>query len=448
MAADVRAARRTLEALTNGVAGAATIFALSSGAPPAAIGIIRISGPGAGSALVALYGRLPAPRRATVGWLRDPANGERIDRALLLWFPGPNSATGEDLAEFHVHGGRAVTQAVLDVLAALDGLRPAAGGEFTRQAFANGIIDLAEAEGLADLIAAETELQRRSAQQLAGGALSRQVAAWQEQILLLSARVEAMLDFDGEADVEPDFTPVSVGLSGIAEEMERLMAGAPTERLREGIRVVLAGPPNAGKSSLLNAITRREAAITAATAGTTRDVIEAPMAIRGIPFLFVDTAGLRDACDAIEQIGVDRARDAIASADILLWLGDIADSPRTPRLIALHPRCDQSGRHDLPMGAAFAVSSLTRVGVDSLIERIVELGRALVPRVGEVALNRRQREAIGCCFESVRDASAEADPVLIAESLRAAREALDRLTGRAGTEEMLDALFARFCIGK
>ena len=425
-----------------------TIFALSSGAPPAAIGVIRVSGPKAGTALIALHGRLPQARRAMLGWLHDPATGEPIDRALLLWFPGPRSATGEDLAELHVHGGRAVTRAVLDALGSIAGLRVAEGGEFTRGAFANGVIDLAQAEGLADLIAAETELQRRSAQHQAGGALSRQVAAWQERLLTLSAGIEAMLGFADEADVGSDLAPLRGALNRMAREMRALLATAPTERLREGIRIVLAGPPNAGKSSLLNAIAGREAAITAPSAGTTRDIIEVPLAIAGRPFLFADTAGLRDESDAIERVGIDRARRAMTAADMVLWLGEPSAAPAHPNLILVHPRCDQAGREQFPRDARIAVSAVTGAGIKSLIDDILRRGDRLLPRATDMTLNSRQREAVASCEASLSDAEGEHDPILIAECLRAARHALDRLTGRAGTEEMLDALFGRFCIGK
>lgn len=427
---------------------AATIFALSSGAPPAAIGVIRVSGPAAGAALAILHGRITRPRRATLGWLRDPASGEPLDRALLLWLPGPRSATGEDLAELHVHGGRAVTRAVLDALGAIEGLRPAEAGEYTRRAFANGVIDLAQAEGLADLIAAETEVQRRSAQHHAEGALSRLVAAWQHRILDLSARIEAMLDFEEEEEVEPDLAPVQAALADLAAEMEQLLAGVPTERLREGIRVVLAGPPNAGKSTLLNAIVGRDAAIIAATAGTTRDLIEVPQAIGGVPFLFIDTAGLRDPGDAIERIGIERARNAMGAADILLWLGDVDAAPAHTNPLLLHPRCDQPGREHAPPGADLSISAATGTGMQALLARIATLGRSLMPRVNDVTLDRRQREAVARCSAGVGESVKEVDLVLIAESLRAVRRVLDELTGRAGTEEMLDALFGRFCIGK
>ncbi len=427
---------------------ASTIFALSSGAPPAAIGVIRVSGPRSGAALVAMHGRLPEPRRATLGWLRDPATGERIDRALLLWLPGPHSATGEDLAELHVHGGRAVTAAVLAALGSLDELRPAEGGEFTRRAFEHGMIDLAQAEGLADLIAAETDVQRRSAQHHAGGLLSRRVAAWQERILSLSAQVEAILDFGNEQDVAPDDAPVRREIDALANQMAELKQAVPTERLREGIRVVLAGPPNAGKSTLLNAVVGRAAAITAATAGTTRDVIEAPLAIAGVPFLFVDTAGLRDEGDAVERIGIARAHAAVERADILLWLGDADAAPDHARRLILHPRCDQFGRGRKPDQVDIAVSAVTGAGVAELLGVIARLGKALLPAASDVTLDMRQRDVVTMCHARLREASRCDDLVLVAELLRSARQALDRLTGRAGVEEMLDALFCRFCIGK
>ncbi|RZK00971.1 MAG: tRNA uridine-5-carboxymethylaminomethyl(34) synthesis GTPase MnmE, partial [Novosphingobium sp.] len=297
-----------------------TIFALSSGAPPAAIGVVRISGSRAGEALITLAGALTPPRHAAFRRLRDRA-GAVLDEAMVLWLPGPGTATGEDTVELHCHGGRAVIAAVETALEAC-GLRRATAGEFTRRAFANGRIDLAEAEGLADLLAAETELQRKSALAMAGGAFSRQVELWRERVLAASAAVEAVLDFADEDDVAvlPDgFAARLEALEGeIGEWLERPRA----EALREGFRVVLAGPPNAGKSTLFNALVESEAAITAPIAGTTRDVLTRPVAIAGVPFLFVDTAGLRDeAGDAIEAIGVERARDELGQADLVLWLG-------------------------------------------------------------------------------------------------------------------------------
>jgi tRNA modification GTPase len=305
-----------------------TIYALSSGNPPAAIAIVRISGPAAAAALEALSGKRPPPRHAGLVTLRDPEEGEVLDRALTLWFPGPGSSTGEDLAELHLHGGRSVVAAVLAALGGITGLRQAEPGEFTRRAFENGRIDLSEAEGLADLLTAETEGQRRAALALAGGGLSRMVEQWQRQLLALSAQVEAALDFSDEGDVDEevpqDWHDI---LHGLLADVGTVLARPPVERLRDGIRVVIAGPPNAGKSSLLNVLSGRRAAITSAIAGTTRDLVEAPTAISGIPFLLVDTAGLRESEDEIETIGVDLAKQSLEAADLILWLGSPADCP-------------------------------------------------------------------------------------------------------------------------
>jgi len=424
----------------------ATIFALSSGAPPAAVGVIRVSGPCAGTALATLAGRIPVSRRATLAWLADPRTGERLDRALLLWFPGPGSATGEDLAEFHIHGGRSVAAAVLDALGRIEGLRAARPGEFTRRAFENGVLDLAEAEGLADLLSAETQAQRRAALAMAAGALSRRIEEWREAVVGAAARIEAILDFADEGDVAADDTPARAEAARVAAEIGAMLARPTAERLRDGIRVVLAGPPNAGKSTLLNALVGREAAITAELPGTTRDLIEAPVAIDGIAYVLTDTAGLRVTDDRVESIGVARARDAIEGADILLWLGAPKDCPAHEGAIAVQPRADLPGREALVPGAAVAVSARNGVGMEALAELIGAKARVLLPREGELALNLRQREALADCKAALDEAPG--DPILFAESLRAACRALDRVTGRAGVEDMLDALFGRFCIGK
>ena len=427
-------------------AGAATIFALSSGAPPAAIGVIRISGPGAGGALAAIAGRLAEPRRATLAWLRDPAGGERLDRGLALWFPGPGTATGEDLAELHIHGGRAVAAAVLAALGRIEGLRPAAAGEFTRRAFANGVIDLAEAEGLADLLSAETETQRRAALANAGGALSRRIEAWRNDVLGIAARIEAMLDFSDEGDVPADEAPVRAAIAGLHGEIAALLERPPAERLRDGIRVVLAGPPNAGKSTLLNALVGREAAIVAPTAGTTRDVIEAPVAIGGIAFLLSDTAGLRASDDPIEAIGVARAEAALAAADIVLWLGAPVDCPDRARSILVQTRSDMVTGRD--PGVDVSVSGVTGAGLGELAGLLVNRAERLLPRIGETVINMRQREMLARCDAALRMAADEPDLLLAAEGSRMARDALDAVVGRSGVEDMLDALFGRFCIGK
>lgn len=424
-----------------------TIYALSSGTPPAAIAIVRISGPAADKAVLALAGRLPEPRRASVAALRDPDGGEILDNALLLRFPGPDSATGEDLAELHLHGGRAVVAAVLSALARVEGLREARPGEFTRRAFENGRLDLSEAEGLADLLMAETDSQRRAALALAGGALSRGIEAWQQTILGLAAQIEAALDFAEEGDVDE----VSLADSDLLERLVGDIAAAlerpSVERLREGVRVVIAGPPNAGKSSILNWLVGRRAAITSAIAGTTRDVVEAPTAIGGAPFLLVDTAGLRDSDDEVESIGVDLARQSLARADLILWLGDPEDCPARERAIVVQPKADlRSGPPD--PAADVSVSAETGQNMDLLVDLLIARGRALLPKEGDVAINARHRAAIGDCLGHLREARAGHDPLLASEALRLARASLDRVTGRAGVENMLDSLFGAFCIGK
>lgn len=419
-----------------------TIFALSSGAPPAAIAVVRVSGPHADAALTALGAPLPEPRRATLA--RLASEGEPLDTALVLRLPGPDSATGEDLVELHLHGGRAVVAAVLGALERVEGLRPAAPGEFTRRAFENGRIDLAEAEGLGDLLAAETRSQRRAALALAGGALSRRVGEWQDGILGLAARIEAALDFSDEGDVGEDL-PAGWGeeLARIGGDIEALLARPPVERLREGIRVVIAGPPNAGKSSLLNSLTGREAAIVTDIPGTTRDLLEAPTAIGGAPFLLVDTAGLRDSADAVETIGVARARASVEAADLVLWLGPAGEAP--PGAVRIHAKADL-GPPD--PAADIAVSAKTGAGIDTLIALLLDRSRALLPSENEVALNARHRAALAEALASLGEAQAAGDLLIAAEALRQARTALDRVTGRAGVEDMLDALFGRFCVGK
>lgn len=421
-----------------------TIFALSSGAPPAGIAVVRVSGPQAGDALAALAGRIPPPRRASRAQLRDAA-GAMLDDGLALWFPGPGTATGEDLAELHLHGGRAVVAAVEAALAALPGLRRAESGEFTRRAFANGRIDLAEAEGLADLLEAETEIQRRAAIELAGGALSRRVEHWRDRLLMLSAQLEAVLDFDDEGDVAALPATFIREIDILAGEIGAALAAPAAEVLREGYRVALAGPPNAGKSTLFNALVDSEAAITAPLAGTTRDVLVRPVALGGIPFSFVDMAGLRDGgADMVEDIGIARAQAEIARADLVLWLGPEGEGP--VGAWEIEPQCDRDGHaKHAPLHRVSAVSG----------EGLAELKRALIghadgamPRPGETALNRRQRGLLEQAKDALAAAEGARDPLLLAEDLRHARLAFDRLVGRSGTEDVLDALFARFCIGK
>ncbi len=407
--------------------------------------MIRISGPGAGPALELLSGRLPPPRHARLSLLRDPGDDTPLDRALTLWFPGPATATGEDLAELHCHGGRAVIAGVEAALSALAGLRRAEAGEFTRRAFLNGRMDLNAVEGLSDLLAAETQQQRRAALMMAEGHFSRQIDGWRERLLNLSAWAEAALDFSDEDDVPDDGVEERIGrgLAELAGEVRRILAAPSAERLRDGVRVVLAGPPNAGKSTLLNALVGRDAAIVSEIAGTTRDRIEVAAAIGGVAFLFTDTAGLRaDTADVIEAIGMDRARAALEAADIILWLGDGDRLPRPDAILI----AAQSDRLDRRPG--IALSARTGEGMDVLVELLLGRASSLLPGEGDYALHHRQRAAVAELLGHVTAAADGRDMLIVAEEMRQARAVIDRLTGRAGTEDMLDRLFAGFCIGK
>jgi tRNA modification GTPase len=419
-----------------------TIFALSSGLPPAGIAVVRVSGPNAGAALAALAGQCPVPRVATLCRFRDGA-GATLDHGLALWFPAPASVTGDDLAELHLHGGRAVVAAVLDALAVTAGLRPALAGEFTRRAFENGRLDLSEAEGLADLLAAETEGQRQSALMLAEGRLGDYVADWQTRILRVAAQVEADLDFSDEGDVakKPEVHTTNT-LATLCAEIAALLDCPPAERLRDGVKIVFAGPPNSGKSSLFNEIAGRHAAIVTDIAGTTRDRIEAPVVIGGVPLLLIDTAGLRDdTSDAVEALGIKLSQDAIIGGDIVLWLGSPDTVPEGALLIAAKSDL-QSGRRGL------AVSTVSGEGLVALREMLLVRAKALLPKPGALALHTRHRTLLSSVQENLSAAQTTDDGLIIAEHLRHARAGLDALTGRAGVEDMLDALFGAFCIGK
>jgi tRNA modification GTPase len=301
-----------------------TIFALSSGRPPAAVAVVRICGPQAGRALQALIGRVPPPRRAVLARVRDPADGEIIDEALALWFPGPNSETGEDMAEVQVHGGPAVITALLGALRDIEGCRMAEPGEFTRRAFLNGRLDLTEVEGLADLIAAETPAQRRQAFRQLKGLIGDQAETWRGQIVEALALIEARIDFSDEADVPEDLLgPAMHGAQQLRDAIAAALAdGGRGERLRDGLVVAIAGPPNAGKSTLLNRLARREAAIVSPYPGTTRDVIEVHLDLAGYPVTLLDTAGIRSSDDPVEQEGIRRATARAALADLVLWVID------------------------------------------------------------------------------------------------------------------------------
>ncbi|MFN3619908.1 tRNA uridine-5-carboxymethylaminomethyl(34) synthesis GTPase MnmE [Sphingorhabdus sp.] len=425
-----------------------TIFALSSGAPPAAIAIVRVSGAAAFDVVRGLAGRVPAARRASLCVLRSPENKELLDQALVLVFPGPDSATGEDLAELHLHGGRAVVRAVEIVINAFEGVRQAEAGEFTRRAFANGRMDLNEAEGLADLLSAETEWQRRSASLMFGGAFSTAIETFRQEVLHLSALTEAELDFSDEGDVETqNDKAIKSSCQSLLHRIERIISSPPAEKLKDGLRVVLGGPPNSGKSTLLNALVDRDAAIVSDIAGTTRDMIEVPVGVEGIALLFTDTAGLRDdSADVIERIGIDRSHAAMRQADIVLWLGPTGAGPDHPNLIEVATKSDVDV--DPKPGAEIAVSGITGDGVAELRHLVAEKAKTLLPPPDEFAVNARQRLFLTATAAALAACRESDDWLIIAENLRLSRRALDDLTGRAHTEELLDNIFGKFCVGK
>jgi tRNA modification GTPase len=424
-----------------------TIFALSSGPLPAAIAVIRLSGPNALGAARAITTRdLPEPRRAALRRFVDTVSGEILDEGLLIIFPGPKTETGEDMVELHCHGSWAVVRGVETMLGLLPGMRLARPGEFTRQAFLNGRIDLAAIEGLGDLLAAETALQRRAAMAMMGGALSRRIVEWTAELRRLAAQVEARLDFSDEGDVEEAgaLAGLAEACGALADDMHPELAKPSADRLRDGVRIAIGGPPNAGKSTLFNALVGREAAIVSPHAGTTRDVIEAVVALNGIPMLISDSAGLRDSQDEVERIGIDRAEALLGGVDIILWLGEPEHRPTTQaEIIQIHAKSDLD-----QTGPGLSVSARTGQGMDALVETVSEAARRFLPVPGDYALSQRQRTALARAEQSTREASALQDDILIAESLRLALVALDELTGRETTEAVLDELFSGFCIGK
>jgi tRNA modification GTPase len=482
-----------------------TIFALSSGRPPAAIAVVRISGPQARAALKALAGRVPEPRRAALARLRDPANGEPLDEALALWFPSPRSETGEDMAELQLHGGRAVIAAVLAALGRLDGFRPAEAGEFTRRAFENGRLDLTAVEGLADLIGAETEAQRRQAYRQLKGLLGDRAETWRGRLIGALALVEAGIDFSDEGDVPQDLlTPALAVARALAEEISDALAQAGRgERLRDGLVVAIAGPPNAGKSTLLNRLAKREAAIVSPYAGTTRDVIEIHLDLDGYPVTLLDTAGVRETDDPVEQEGVRRARQRAAEADLILWVVDAARPLAEQKWIGSSlshvPASGEvggplTGRHGLKAayssmadatptpGPAGPPIWLIRNKIDSLpspegineyvfgneyifisslsarsgagLETLIKALKAYVSTFfgTESGIITRERHCRG--LEDTHAALARAlaeksgREEIVAEELRLAARHLGRLTGKVDVEDILDVIFRDFCIGK
>ncbi|UFN49724.1 tRNA uridine-5-carboxymethylaminomethyl(34) synthesis GTPase MnmE [Roseomonas sp. OT10] len=437
------------------VATADTIFALASGAGRAAVAVLRLSGPGAGPALDALAGGRGEPRRALLRRLRAP-DGTVLDRALTLWFPGPASYTGEDSAELHLHGGRAVVAAVSAALVVL-GLRPAEPGEFTRRAFLHGKLDLTAAEGIADLIGAESEAQRRQALRQAEGALARPVRDWSARLAWLLAQQEAAIEFAEEGLPSDLEERVREGAAGLAAEIAaQLSDGGAAERLREGLEVAILGAPNVGKSSLLNALLGREAAIVSARPGTTRDVVEARIELDGLPVTLADTAGLREAAEEIEAEGIRRARHRGEAADIVLAVF-AADAPPDAETLALLERreavvvanrCDLAAPPAAYAGqAALAVSARTGEGLAALRGRLA--AEAARQAGGAGLLTRpRHRAALAECLRALAEVPPAPVPELASEALRLALRALGRLTGEVGVEQVLDLVFGEFCIGK
>jgi tRNA modification GTPase len=456
-----------------------TIFALSSGRPPAAIAVVRLSGPHARPALEALIGRLPEPRKAALARVRDPANGEAIDQALALWFPGPNSETGEDMAELQLHGGRAVVAAVFGVLGRIDGLRPAEAGEFTRRAFENGRLDLTAVEGLADLIGAETEAQRRQAYRQLKGLLGDRAESWRARLIQALALVEARIDFSDEADVPEDLMGPALKIAGeLRDEIAAALAGSNRgERLRDGLVVAIAGPPNAGKSTLLNRIAKREVAIVSPVPGTTRDVIEVHLDLDGYPVTLLDTAGIRDSEDPVEQEGIRRARQRASEADLVLWVEDAKEPhahSRASRVQGAAAQFSGAGvtwviRNKVDLLAAgqrtelkdelkcnnnelsFDLSATTGLGLAEFLAKLAQHAVSYFGPEPALITRERHRMALNLANQALDRALAEG-PLgrldIAAEELRSAGHILGRLSGRIDVEDILDVVFREFCIGK
>jgi len=426
-----------------------TIAALASGRPPAALAIIRISGPAALAVVQHLAGRVPPPRRLSLCRLRH--KGQLLDEALVAVFPGPASASGEDLAELHLHGGPAVVAGMLDAVTSHPGVRLAEPGEFTRRAFANGRMDLAQVEGLADLVSAETASQRDQALALAGGALGRLADHWRDRCLNVLAEAEAGLDFaEDEADVAERLDEAARDqLTAMADELASLIADAARAmRIRDGLTIAVTGPPNVGKSSLVNALAMRDVAIVTAIPGTTRDAIEVPIDLNGIAAALIDTAGLRETDDPVEAIGIARARMRAAAADLVLNVAS-AESPAwaEPAGLRLLNKCDLA-TPDVPPDV-LAVSAATGAGLVALRDQLTSWAHTTL-RPGEPALlaHARHRAAFADAESALRDAALAPEPVLRAEALRTAAHAFGRIAGRVGVDDVLDRIFSRFCIGK
>jgi len=433
-----------------------TIFAPASGAGRAAIAVVRVSGPRCAAALAALApGKTFPDRVATLAALRDPASGETLDRALVVRFVAPRSFTGEEMAEIQATGGRATVAGIVAALARLPGLRPAEAGEFAWRAFENGKLDLSEVEGLADLVDAETEAQRRQALRIAGGALSRDAEAIRASLAEAMALLEAQIDFSDVEDADALSLEQARGVVAAAAARTRgALAGACAgERLREGFTVVIAGPPNVGKSTLMNSLAQRDVSIVSSIPGTTRDLVEASLDLRGFPVTLVDTAGLRESDDPIEREGVARARRRAERADLTLWLTD-STAPAAPAfegagpVIAVATKADLGGAR---AAGARPISALTGEGIEQLLDAIADVAAQQMtgPAPALITLERHRvayADALAALERALDPAQAELE--LVAEDLRLAARALERIAGRIDVEDVLGEIFKRLCVGK
>ncbi|MGF7008168.1 tRNA uridine-5-carboxymethylaminomethyl(34) synthesis GTPase MnmE [Aminobacter sp. BE322] len=436
-----------------------SIVALSSGHLPSGVAIVRISGPHVRFALETIAGKVPNPRRAHYGPLRG-GGGEPIDHGLTLFFPGPNSFTGEDCGEFHVHGGKAVVSALLAAIGSLAGFRHAEAGEFTRRAFLNGRMDLLAAEALADLINSETEAQRQFAVLNAGGAQSELYRSWRQRLIHARAMIEAEMDFADEADVPGSVSDeVWHDVEMLVAEIERHIAGyGRAEMIRDGFDVVILGAPNAGKSSLLNALLRREAAIVTDEPGTTRDLVEAALDLDGVKIRVTDTAGLREPAGKVEAIGIARAREKALSADLILYLEDLtgsrgnAEAHGQAPVVAVGTKLDQLEGSPANLASYdVVISTRTGEGLDALLDLVGERARQAVGKRGEVLPSRLRH------VELLKEATGHLRGALVADSrfleikaenLRLASDRIGKISGAVDVEDLLDVIFSQFCIGK
>ena len=424
-----------------------TIFALASARGKSGVAVVRISGPAALKALSCLSTTPVTPRTASLRTLKS--DGLVLDEAVVLSFPGPNSFTGEDTVELHLHGAIATVDAVLRSLSKLPGLRLAEAGEFTRRALENERLDLAQVEGLSDLIEAETEAQRRQALRVLSGALGEKAEGWRGSLIRAAALLEATIDFADE-DVPVNVAPEVLSLlDTVARELTSEIAGvAVSERIREGFEVAIVGPPNVGKSSLLNALAGRDAAITSDVAGTTRDIIEVHMDLSGLPVTFLDTAGLRATDDHVESLGIERARKRADAADLRIILLSRPDEP--PTVVPQDEDLVVVSKADLNSDGDF--SATTGQGIEGLIFSVTSIFQMRAAQ-SSVAIRDRHRIAMQIAAASLADAASrmKVSPELAeltAEDLRTAVRALDALVGRVDVEHILDEIFSSFCIGK